>query len=110
MEQLTEQQAIALAEGRWWKKVDLAEAARFQLYQDRLCMDFSAFHEGIEKLLDRPVWTHEFAKIEGLRQESEGERPRPTLKEIIEIIPKGKRIVAFFDTGAEASRLDRQGK
>jgi len=29
-----------------------------------LCGQFSDFHEYVEKLLDRPVWTHEFASKE----------------------------------------------
>jgi len=28
------------------------------------CKNFSVFHEAVEKKLDRPIWTHEFASKE----------------------------------------------
>ena len=67
----------------------------FQLFQNRLCMDFGDFHEAIEKVLGRPVYTHEFAHPENLQQELLGDKPAPTLEEIIDLIPKEKRIIIF---------------
>ncbi|MEM1577992.1 MAG: hypothetical protein QXM27_03220 [Candidatus Pacearchaeota archaeon] len=55
----------------WWESTDLATIAYYQLFEDVLLVDFSLFHEGLEKLLGRPVYTHELAlNIEGLREEA----------------------------------------
>ena len=58
-------------ENHWWESDDPEEIAKFQLFEDILLTDFSTFHEGVERLLQRPVWTHEFGvNIEGLRKEA----------------------------------------
>jgi hypothetical protein len=41
-----------------------------ELFTDRLFMPFDLFHEGVEELLGRPVWTHEFAAGDLLRKEA----------------------------------------
>ena len=43
----------------WWELDDLGLIGFYQLFEDRLLVDFDKFHKGIKKLLDRPVWTHE---------------------------------------------------
>lgn len=58
--QLTRDEAVALYESGKWKTWPAAELAVFQLQQDRLCVPFDAFHGAVEKLLGRPVYTHEF--------------------------------------------------
>lgn len=92
--QLTKEQALKLAKSKVWEKWDDEQIVRFQLYQDRLCMDFGRFHQAIEKVLGRPVWTHEFAQIDLIRLEYEGIRKKPTLEEIMGQIPKEKLILA----------------
>lgn len=67
--QLTKEQAIQMASEGMHKDWTPAERGLFQLRQQLLCMDFGDFHEGLEALLDRPVWTHEFADSDGLYQE-----------------------------------------
>ena len=62
-------------------------------------MPFSVFHEAVEKVLDRPVWTHEFALPERLRAEMLGERSAPTFKEILDLIPAEKKIVIGISQG-----------
>jgi hypothetical protein len=47
-------------ENKWWLSTDLKTIGYYQLFEDVLVVDFSKFHEGIEKLLGRPIWTHEF--------------------------------------------------
>jgi len=60
-------------------------------------MDFSRFHEAIEAVLRRPVWVHEFA-IEGhLEREYEKKDPKPTFEEIMQLIPKEKRVLLAGD-------------
>jgi hypothetical protein len=95
MKQLTKEQAVALAQSKVWQDWTDEEIVRFQLFQDRLCMNFSRFHEAVEKVLDRPVFTHEFATrfIDDLKKEYLGVKKAPTLEEIINLIPEEKRIV-----------------
>jgi hypothetical protein len=92
MKQLTKEQAIAIYEGGEWKDWTDEELVRFQLFQDCLAVPFSRFHEAIEKVLDRPVWTHEFAYRDSLIDEYQKEHPAPTFEEIISLIPKDKLI------------------
>ena len=91
--ELTQEQAIELFDSGFWETMTLEERARFQLYETRLCMPFDIFHEAIEKTLGRPVWTHEFAYADSLRKEMEGDKPAPSMQEIIELIPEEKRII-----------------
>lgn len=91
-------QAIRLAESGWWKGKSAREIAGFQLFVAELCMPFGEFQRAVEEALGRPVWTHEFGlNIEGIRAEFLGERPAPTLEEIISMIPAEKRIVVVTE-------------
>lgn len=91
--QLTKEQAIAFHESQQYSSMDAEQIVRFQLFQKRLCMPFDIFHEAIEKVLKRPVYTHEFAYRDNLILEYLGEKPTPTLEEIIDLIPADKRLV-----------------
>lgn len=93
MEQLTKEQAIAMASSDVTKDWSAEQIVRFQLFQDRLCMDFGRFHEAMEKVLGRSIWTHEFAGRDSLILEYLGEKPAPTMDEIINLIPAEKRII-----------------
>jgi hypothetical protein len=86
MKQLTKQQAIAFYESGQWKDLTHEEIVRLQLFQDKLCVPFSLFHEAVETVLKRPVQSIEFGSIgaAGLRREYLGEKPPPTFEEIIE--------------------------
>ncbi len=88
---MTKQEAETLFETNWWKEISHRERAEFQLWEDRLCMPFDVFHEAVEKSLDRPVWTHEFASWTLLQREFLGEREPPTMQNIINLIPADKR-------------------
>jgi hypothetical protein len=59
--QLTREEAIALAETQWWKYRSAGEIVRFQLFQEKLAMNFGDFQMAVEEAVGRPVWTHEFA-------------------------------------------------
>jgi len=94
MKQLTEKEAIKFAESKAWKDLSDKELVGFQLFQKKLCMPFSIFHEAIEKVLARPVYTHEFGlNYDGLVAEYLGKAPKPNLEDIINLIPKEKRII-----------------
>lgn len=90
--EITEQQAIALAESGFWEAMTPREIAEFQMNTERLCMPFAVFHEAVEEALGRPVWTHEFA-FPDIRAELLGNKPAPTMEEIVGLIPEEKRII-----------------
>jgi hypothetical protein len=91
---MTSEQAIQLAESKFWEDLSLRQRAEFQLTEDMLCMPFEVFHEAVEKTLGRPVYTHEFTlNRDGLISELLGDRPAPSLEEIINLIPAEKRII-----------------
>ena len=90
MKQLTKEQAIAFGENKCYEDMSLYDRAYFQLEQELLCMPFDVFHEAVEALLGRPVWTHEFARPDLLLQEANGEKEAPTFDEIMSMVPKEK--------------------
>jgi len=95
---MTKEQAIALADSKFWESMTFRERARFQLFTDRLCMPFDVFHEAVQKSLGRPVFTHEFGmNPEELQQEFLRNKPAPTMDEILALIPEDKRIIVIAD-------------
>ena len=95
---VTKEEAVALADSKFWESMTLKERATFQMFEERLCMPFDIFHEAVEKTLGRPVFTHEFGlNIEGLKKELLGEEKAPSLEDIINMIPEEKRLVVFAD-------------
>lgn len=93
--ELTQEEAIALSKTEFWKNMSHRDLAMFQMFEPRLCMPFDVFHEAIEKTLGRPVFTHEFGlNADGIRKELLGEAPAPTFEEILNLIPKEKRVIA----------------
>lgn len=99
MNKLTKVEAIAFHDSGEWKSWSAEQIVELQLFQDLLCVPFSVFHEAIEKVLGRPVWTHEFASsnIDNIRAEYAETRPAPTMQEILELIPKEKRVIILLD-------------
>jgi len=94
---MTKEEAGILYESKFWEKMDFLSRAKFQLFEERLCMPFAIFHEAVEKSLGRSVWTHEFAYPESLRRELIGDKDAPTMDEIINLIPEEKRIVVVIN-------------
>lgn len=91
--QLTQEQAIELAKSNVWKNWTSEQVVRFQLFQKKLCMDFSHFHKCTEDVLGRSVFTHEFADRDSIVLEYLGEKEAPSLDEIINMIPSEKRLL-----------------
>lgn len=85
--QLTREEAIEFAERGEWKTWTATQIVDFQLFQDKMCMDFSVFHEAVETILCRPVFTHEFAFKCRLIDEYLGLSHAPTQEEIINLLP-----------------------
>ena len=71
---MKKEEAIKLYNSKWWEGKTAKEVVDFQLYEEKLCIEFSAFHKAIEKVLGRPVFTHEFADQKALQEEYEGKR------------------------------------
>ena len=93
-EDMTKEEAIALAESKFWETMSYRKRAVFQINEKRLCMPFDVFHEAVEKTIGRPVYTHEFGlNHDGIKKEINGEGVAPTLEEIINMIPAEKRII-----------------
>ena len=93
MEHLSKKQAIKIYESDIWKDMTHEQIVKLQLFQRFLCVPFNRFHQAMENVLNRPVFTHEFASPDSLRAEYLGEKQPPTLDEIINLIPEEKRIV-----------------
>lgn len=95
MTHLTKEQAIELAQTGWWKGLSAEDILMFQLFEDKLCMDWSDFKQAVEKALGRGVWTHEYGGVgwKLLQAEFLGDRPAPTWDEIMSLIPEEKRII-----------------
>jgi hypothetical protein len=97
MRQITEQESIAIHDCGEWKDWTDEEIVKFQLFQDRLAIPFSRFHQAVEKVLGRSVWTHEFGSRGRLEEEYLGIREKPTFEEICALIPADKLIVVGTD-------------
>ncbi|WP_101910068.1 hypothetical protein [Marasmitruncus massiliensis] len=67
----TKEEAIAKGESRWYEGKSPQEIVEFQLYEDRLCMPLELYREAVEKVLGRPVFTHEYKEPERLIAEYE---------------------------------------
>jgi hypothetical protein len=93
--QLTEEQAIALIKSEEWRKWTPEEIVRFQLFQRRLGVPVGVFQVAMGMVLHRPVYIHEFTSSnrDQLVLEYLGEKPMPTLDEIINLLPEDKRII-----------------
>lgn len=90
---MTKEQAIELAETGWWKDATPEAIVNFQLFEPLLCMDFGDFHQAVERVLGRPVFTHEFAFFEGLQKEFLKDKPAPSFEEILALLPETTRML-----------------
>lgn len=97
---MTQEQAISLASTEWWKERTADDIVAFQLFESRLCMPFGEFHEAVEKALDHPVFTHEFAHPEHLQAEFLKEAPAKTFEEVLAMLPQDKTVLILGDPNA----------
>jgi hypothetical protein len=91
--ELSRDEALMIANSGVWRKWSDEERFLFQINQERLCMDFSVFHESTEKALKRPVYTHEFVNPKLLLAEFEGKIPKATMTDILNRLPKNKEVI-----------------
>jgi hypothetical protein len=69
---MTHEEAVALFDSKAWEAWTDFQRVEFQLFEERLCMPFGVFHEAVEKVLGRSVFSHEFgitAAVEAMRKE-----------------------------------------
>lgn len=90
---MTKEQAVTLADSKFYESLTARQIAEFQLTEDLLCMPFDVFHRALEETLGRPVRTHELIDRNALISEMLGDRAAPTFEEILDLIPAEKRIV-----------------
>jgi len=90
---MTLEEAKALYDSNFWEEMEPSDRAMWQLHEERLCMPFDVFQKATETLLGRPVWTHEFANHLSLIEEALGDKPAPSITEIIELLPEERRIL-----------------
>lgn len=101
MKQLTKEAAIKFYESGVWKDMSDDDIVKMQLWQKRLCVPLSVFHECITNVLNRPVYTHEFAHMNLLQEEYMGTRDTPTFEDIMNLIPKDKLTVINIEREGE---------
>ena len=66
------EQMEKFGDNRWWLSEDKRVLGYYQLMNPILLVSFDKFHEALEFLLGRPVWTHEMGlNYEGLKAEAE---------------------------------------
>jgi hypothetical protein len=95
---LGQAQAEALADTKWWEGKTHREIAEFQFQTQELVCPFNVFHEALEKSLDRPVFTHELGlNFNGLWNELFNGKEPPTFLEVLDLIPKDKRVIIAED-------------
>lgn len=90
------EQAMKLYESKFWEELTPRQIAEFQLAEDRPCVPFAVFRGAVEETLGRPVFTHEFRlNRAGLISEVLGDRPGPSLEDVMNLIPECRRLVIF---------------
>lgn len=88
---MTKEQAIALAESKFWETLTPRQIAEFQMAEPLLCMPFGVFQDAVEKTLGRSVFTHEFGlNYQGIKDELLNGKEPPTLAQILDLIPAEK--------------------
>lgn len=46
---MNREQAVKIADSKWWENKTAQEIAEFQLVEEKLCMPFSIFHKAVEE-------------------------------------------------------------
>lgn len=88
----------------WWASKDKRELGYYQLMNPILLVPFDKFHEALEFLLGRPVWTHEMGlnykglveearRAFGGNQDSEEQRAESVQKSFEQLAELGKPVI-----------------
>lgn len=97
---LTKEQAIILGNSKFYEELSDREIIIFQLLEGRLCMPLHVLHEALQRVLDRPVFTHKMQPYL-LLCEMFNLKSKTTMKEILELTPKDKQIVVVTEGESE---------
>ena len=98
------EQMEKFGDNRWWLSEDKRVLGYYQLMNPRLLVSFDKFHEALEFLLGRPVWTHEMGlnyevlKAEAERafkgeQDSEEQKAESIKKSFEQLADSGKPVI-----------------
>jgi hypothetical protein len=94
---MTKEQAIALAESKWWEGKSARDIAMFQIFAADciMCMPFDLLLKAVSEALGRPVFNVEFTSkgVERLKTELLTGGPAPTMDDILALIPEEKRVI-----------------
>ncbi len=93
---MTEKQALALIETRFWEDMSDRDIAVFQLWEDRLCMPFDVFHDAVCKTLGSQMWDLSLAMHRnGIKRLLLKKIQRKSLarEDILALIPESKRVL-----------------
>jgi hypothetical protein len=100
---MTKEQAIALAESKWWEGKSAREIAMFQIFTADciMCMPFQLLLQATSEALGRPVFNIEFTSkgVERLKMELLAGGPAPTMDDILALIPEEKRVIVVVEPG-----------
>jgi len=89
---ITQTAAMRAAHEKLFEGCPALYVGRFQIREDRLCMDFVAFKDTLESALGRCVRTHELGMNRaGIEAELYGGK-RPTFQETAELVSADKRV------------------
>lgn len=91
--QLTKEEAKALFDSGDFARLSDEEIFNLAFFQRLLCVPFAELHRVTEKVFGRSVWTHEFAFRDGLLLELRQQKEKPTMEQIVGLLPKEKVLV-----------------
>jgi hypothetical protein len=114
-------------ENYWWESKEPVQIAMYQVFEPILMTDFSVYHEGLERLVGRPVFTHEMGlNAEGLREEArlgirrlkkgigtspeyKGEAVMRSIKMLEDFCKKTGKKLFKVDTSRQSPERDKDG-
>lgn len=58
---MNKEKAVQLSNTNWWKdiRIDQKDIVGFQLYEERLCMDFDTFVMACEDVFEQPIFDYQ---------------------------------------------------
>lgn len=88
MKQFTREEAIRIYESRVWKDMTDEQIVKLQLFQKMISVPFQRYHEALENVLGRRIFTSEFDNSESLVKEYLSLNPEPGFEEVRTFLKK----------------------
>lgn len=95
--QLSGEECRQLGASAEWKGLTDEELFNLGFFQRLLCIPFGELHRVTSVVLDRPVWTHEFAFRGHLLAELRKAKPKSTVADVVGLLPKDKVLTVDAD-------------